>query len=71
MNAISNISGSSEADDLADAFMYAALRCLGDGRERQWARIRRGGVIASKNSPSVSGCPFWSLRVLTRSCGRV
>jgi hypothetical protein len=41
MKAISNISGSSEADDLADAFMYAALRCLGDGRERQWERIRR------------------------------
>ena len=24
------------ADDLADAFMYAVLRCLGDGRARRW-----------------------------------
>jgi hypothetical protein len=28
------------ADDLCDAFVYAALRCLGDGRERQWDRLR-------------------------------
>jgi hypothetical protein len=29
------------ADDLADAFMYAVLRCLGDGRAGRWDRIRR------------------------------
>jgi len=29
------------ADDLADAFMYAVLRCLGDGRTGRWDRLRR------------------------------
>ena len=32
---------SKRADDLADAFMYAVLRCLGDGRAGRWDRIRR------------------------------
>ena len=31
---------SKRADDLADAFMYAVLRCLGDGRARRWDKIR-------------------------------
>ena len=34
---------SKRADDLADAFMYAVLRCLGDGRARRWEKIRRAG----------------------------
>ena len=29
------------ADDLADCFVYAVLRCLGDGRAGRWDRIRR------------------------------
>jgi hypothetical protein len=29
------------ADDLADGFMYAVLRCLGDGRARRWDRLKR------------------------------
>ena len=29
------------ADDLADAFCYSVLRCLGDGRAGRWDRIRR------------------------------
>ena len=29
------------ADDLADAFMYAVLRCLGDGRTGRWDRLKR------------------------------
>jgi hypothetical protein len=29
------------ADDLADAFMYAVLRCLGDGRAGRWDRLKR------------------------------
>lgn len=29
------------ADDLADCFMYAILRCLGDGRSALWDRLRR------------------------------
>jgi hypothetical protein len=29
------------ADDIADAFVYAILRCLGDGRARRWDRLRR------------------------------
>ena len=32
---------SKRADDLADAFMYAVLRCLGDGRARRWDKIKR------------------------------
>jgi hypothetical protein len=32
---------SKRADDLADAFMYAVLRCLGDGRADRWDRLRR------------------------------
>jgi hypothetical protein len=31
---------SKRADDLADAFMYAVLRCLGDGRARGWDKIK-------------------------------
>ena len=31
------------ADDIADAFMYAVLRCLGDGRAGRWDRIKRAG----------------------------
>jgi hypothetical protein len=31
------------ADDIADAFMYAVLRCLGDGRAGRWNRIKRAG----------------------------
>ena len=34
---------SKRADDLADAFMYAVLRCLGDGRARRWDKIKRAG----------------------------
>jgi len=29
------------ADDLADRFMYAVLRCLGDGRTGRWDRLKR------------------------------
>ncbi len=29
------------ADDLADAFMYAVLRCLGDGRAGRWDRLKK------------------------------
>jgi hypothetical protein len=32
---------SKRADDLADAFMYAVLRCLGDGRAGRWDRLMR------------------------------
>ena len=32
---------SKRADDLADAFMYAVLRCLGDGRADRWDRLKR------------------------------
>ena len=32
---------SKRADDLADAFMYGVLRCLGDGRAHRWDRLRR------------------------------
>jgi hypothetical protein len=32
---------SKRADDLADAFMYAVLRCLGDGRAGRWDRLKR------------------------------
>ena len=28
-------------DDSADAFMYAVLRCLGDGRTARWDRLKR------------------------------
>ena len=31
------------ADDLADAFVYAVLRCLGDGRARRWEKIKKAG----------------------------
>jgi hypothetical protein len=34
---------SRRADDLADAFMYAVLRCLGDGRLSRWDRLKRVG----------------------------
>jgi len=33
---------SKRADDIADAFVYAVLRCLGDGRAGRWDRIKRG-----------------------------
>jgi hypothetical protein len=29
------------ADDLADAFVYSVLRCLGDGRAGRWDRLKR------------------------------
>jgi hypothetical protein len=38
-----NRQASKRADDAADAFMYAVLRCLGDGRARRWDRIKKAG----------------------------
>ena len=32
---------SKRADDLVDCFVYAVLRCLGDGRARRWEKIKR------------------------------
>jgi hypothetical protein len=32
---------SKRADDLCDCFVYAVLRCLGDGRARRWDRVKR------------------------------
>ena len=48
-HAVSQITGfrlfdrkaSKRADDVADAFMYAVLRCLGDGRANRWDKLKR------------------------------
>jgi hypothetical protein len=35
---------SKRADDLADCFMYAVLRCLGDGRAGRWDRLKKAAA---------------------------